>query len=106
MGRRSLKARAKPPLEYSLLHTATLCLLAFGAVMVYSSSSAESLLGGSGDSAYFLKRYLFLGALGLVAILVMLFAPQGLWGLIRARTGAELFPLSRRVRGLPSERSR
>ena len=31
---------APPPLEYSLLLTATLCLLAFGAVMVFSASSA------------------------------------------------------------------
>ena len=35
---------AAPPLEYSLLLTATLCLLAFGAVMVFSASSARSLL--------------------------------------------------------------
>ena len=34
----------KPPVEYSILYTAMLCLLAFGAVMVYSASSAESLL--------------------------------------------------------------
>lgn len=40
---------------------------------------------------------LYLIALGAVAILVMLRAPKGLWGLIRARFGAELFPLSRRV---------
>jgi len=83
MGRRISKARAKPPLEYSLLYTATLCLLAFGAVMVYSSSSAESLLGGSGDSAYFLKRYLFLGALGLAA---MHFASRFGLGIIRKAT--------------------
>ncbi len=57
--------RAKPPLEYSLLYTATLCLLAAGAVMVYSASSAESLLT-TGDSAYFLKKYLLFGAIGLV----------------------------------------
>lgn len=44
---------------------------------------------------------LYLIALGLVAIAVMLKAPTGLWGLIRARTGAELFPLSFRVTGLP-----
>ena len=56
--------RAKPPLEYSLLYTATLCLLAAGAVMVYSASSAESLLT-TGDSAYFLKKYLLFGAIGL-----------------------------------------
>ena len=42
------KAPVKRPIEYSILYTATLCLLAFGAVMVYSASSAESLLDGSG----------------------------------------------------------
>src|SRR5918998_970860 len=36
----------KRPVEYSILYTATLCLLAGGAVMVYSASSAESLLAG------------------------------------------------------------
>src|SRR5215213_11483096 len=66
--RRSWKARAKPPLEYSILYTATLCLLAAGAVMVYSASSAESLLDGSGDPARFLKRYVVFGALGLLAM--------------------------------------
>src|SRR5215212_4773117 len=66
--RRSRKARAKPPLEYSILYTATLCLLAAGAVMVYSASSAESLLDGSGDPSYFLKRYLMYAAVGLVAM--------------------------------------
>jgi len=45
---------------------------------------------------------IYLIALGAVAIAVMLKAPQGLWGLIRARTGAELFPLSRKVTGIPS----
>jgi branched-chain amino acid transport system permease protein len=44
---------------------------------------------------------IYLIALGAVAIVVMLRAPDGLWGLIRARTGAELFPLSRRVTGIP-----
>lgn len=39
----------------------------------------------------------YLIALGLVAIAVMLKAPAGIWGLIRTRTGAELFPLSFRV---------
>jgi branched-chain amino acid transport system permease protein len=43
---------------------------------------------------------IYLIALGVVAIAVMLRAPTGLWGLIRSRTGAELFPLSRRVTGL------
>ena len=31
---------ARRPIEYSLLLTATLCLLALGAVMVFSASSA------------------------------------------------------------------
>jgi cell division protein FtsW len=61
-------ARPKPPIEYSILYTATLCLIAAGAVMVYSSSSAESLLQGSGDSSYFLKRYVIYAAIGLVAM--------------------------------------
>lgn len=65
-----MKGKAKPPIEYSLLLTATLCLFAAGAVMVYSASSAESLLGDNGDPAFFLKRYLMFGALGLVALYV------------------------------------
>src|SRR5438270_254624 len=60
------RSRPKPPLEYSILYTATLCLLAAGAVMVYSASSAESVLQ-NGDPAFFLKRYLMFGALGLLA---------------------------------------
>jgi cell division protein FtsW len=52
-------------MEYSLLYTATLCMLAAGAVMVYSASSAESLLQGPGDPAYYLKRYLACGIVGL-----------------------------------------
>jgi cell division protein FtsW len=59
-------AARKRPIEYSLLYTATLCLLAFGAVMVYSASSAESLLSGSGDPSYYLKRYVVFGLIGLV----------------------------------------
>ncbi len=68
---RRRRARPKPPLEYSILYTATLCLLAVGAVMVYSASSAESLLDGSGDPSYFLKRYVAFGALGLIAMHVI-----------------------------------
>ena len=72
------KAPVKRPIEYSILYTATLCLLAFGAVMVYSASSAESLLDGAGDPAYYLKRYLIFGAIGLVAMHVDLApGPEG-----------------------------
>jgi cell division protein FtsW len=61
----SKSKKASPPIEYSLLLTATMCLLAFGVVMVFSASSTTSLLGESGDSAYYLKRTLIFGALGL-----------------------------------------
>src|SRR3982751_1512733 len=62
------RAARKRPVEYSILYTATLCLLAFGAVMVYSASSAESLLSGPGDPSYYLKRYLMYGLVGLVVM--------------------------------------
>jgi cell division protein FtsW len=65
------KTGAAPPVEYSLMLTATLCLLAFGVVMVFSASSTTSLLGESGDGAYYLKRTLLFGALGLVAMRVL-----------------------------------
>jgi cell division protein FtsW len=54
--------------EYSILLTATLCLLAAGAVMVYSASSAESLLQGSGDPSFYLKRYVAFGLVGLAVL--------------------------------------
>ncbi|MEL6564965.1 MAG: branched-chain amino acid ABC transporter permease [Pseudomonadota bacterium] len=41
---------------------------------------------------------IYLMVLGLVAIVVMLQAPKGVWGLIRERFDLELFPLSYRVR--------
>ena len=41
---------------------------------------------------------IYLLVLGLVAIVVMLKAPKGVWGLIRDRFDLELFPLSYRVR--------
>lgn len=62
------RAARKRPVEYSILYTATLCLLAFGAVMVYSASSAESLLSGPGDPSFYLKRYLIFGLVGLVVM--------------------------------------
>src|SRR3954467_563428 len=73
MRRPSKRAR---PLEYTLLYAVTLFLLAIGAVMVYSASSATSLLHGSGDPSYYLKRYVIFGMLGLVVLRVM--SQQGL----------------------------
>ena len=62
------KKRSRPlPVEYSMLLTATLCLLALGAVMVFSASSTTKVLqeGGLSSSAYYLKRTLAFGAIAL-----------------------------------------
>src|SRR6201988_4135856 len=69
-GRRRARGGAQS-LEQRILLTATLCLLAFGAVMVYSASSATSLLQGSGTGSSYLVRYLVYGAIGLVAMRVL-----------------------------------
>ena len=45
--------------------------MAGGAVMVYSASSARTLLEGSGDGSTYLVKYLMYGALGLVVMQVM-----------------------------------
>lgn len=84
---RSRRGAGSQPIEYSLLLTATLCLLAFGVVMVFSASSTTSLLGESGDGAYYLKRTVVFGLLGLLALRVL--AHGGL-GAIRALTPAIL----------------
>ena len=62
--------------EEQMLRTATLALIAFGAVMVYSASSGTSLLSDGGDSSEYLKRYVMSAALGLVAL--SFFARNGL----------------------------
>jgi branched-chain amino acid transport system permease protein len=41
----------------------------------------------------------YLMTIGLIAIVVMLFAPKGLWGLISARSGLHLFPVRRKLVG-------
>jgi cell division protein FtsW len=62
------RARAAAPAEYNLLLTATLCLLALGAVMVFSASSTTRVLedGNLSNSAFYLKRTLMFGLAGLV----------------------------------------
>jgi len=60
--------RKEQPLEHRLLLTATFCLLAGGAVMVYSASSARTLLEGQGDGTMYLVKYLAYGSLGLIAM--------------------------------------
>jgi branched-chain amino acid transport system permease protein len=43
----------------------------------------------------------YLLILGLIGILIMLFAPRGLWGLFTGRTGIQLFPVRRILAGQP-----
>jgi cell division protein FtsW len=62
--------RAAASTEYNMLLTATLCLLALGAVMVFSASSTTQVLndGGLSNSAFYLKRTLMFGAVGLLVM--------------------------------------
>jgi cell division protein FtsW len=73
------------PAEYNMLLTATLCLLALGAVMVFSASSTTQVLqnGGLSNSAFYLKRTLMVGAIGL--LLMHMVARHGL-GSVRRLT--------------------
>jgi cell division protein FtsW len=65
------KAPRAVPLEYNLLLTATLCLLAFGAVMVYSASSTSTLLQGHGTGSAYLVKFVIFGGVGLVLMHVL-----------------------------------
>jgi cell division protein FtsW len=58
--RRSARAAALP-VEHSLLLTATLCLLALGAVMVYSASCAVGVPRGSGSGTGELVSFVLSG---------------------------------------------
>jgi cell division protein FtsW len=65
---RSARAKKPQPLEHRLLLTATFCLLAGGAVMVYSASSARTLLEGQGDGTAYLVKYVAYGLVGLAVM--------------------------------------
>ncbi len=54
-----------------MLMSATLCLLAFGAVMVYSASSPPGVLSGRGFGTGLFLRYVLFGSLGVVAMQVL-----------------------------------
>ncbi len=89
-GKKKARSRAAAvSTEYSLLLTATLCLLALGAVMVFSASSTTRILqnGGLSDSAFYLKRTLLFGA---VALLIMHFAARTKGGLAMVRRATPL----------------
>jgi cell division protein FtsW len=58
-------------IEEDVLLTAVLCLLALGAVMVYSASSATSVVEGGGTGSSLLVRYVVFGSLGFAALLVI-----------------------------------
>jgi cell division protein FtsW len=64
-------ATAQHSLEHRILLTATLCLLAFGAVMVYSASSATTVVQGHGYGSGYLIKYVVYGALGLIVMRVL-----------------------------------
>ena len=83
MGKRQPRQK---PLEHRLLLTATFCLLAGGAVMVYSASSARTLLEGDGDGTTYLVKYVVYGAVGLLAMHLI-----SRHGLVPARRYTRLF---------------
>src|SRR3954466_11663379 len=66
-----MRRKKQQPLEHRLLLTATFCLLAGGAVMVYSASSARTLLQGEGDGTGYLLKYVGYGAVGLAGMYVI-----------------------------------
>jgi cell division protein FtsW len=63
--------RSGQSLEHRILLTATMCLLAFGAVMVYSATSATTLLQGGGYGGSYLVKLIIYGAIGLVLMRVL-----------------------------------
>jgi cell division protein FtsW len=67
-GKASTSASHQQSLEHRLLLTATFCLLAIGAVMVYSASSATTLLQGQGNAGGDLIRFVAYGAVGLLVM--------------------------------------
>jgi cell division protein FtsW len=58
-------AATQHSLEHRILLTATMCLLAFGAVMVYSASSATTVVQGHGNGSGYLIKFVLYGAIGL-----------------------------------------
>jgi cell division protein FtsW len=89
---RSARAKKPQPLEHRLLLTATFCLLAGGAVMVYSASSARTLLEGQGDGTAYLVKYVAYGAVGLALMHVI-----SRHGLVAARRYTPLILLASAV---------
>ncbi len=70
-GGRSRRRRPTGATEYIILTVLTMMLLAFGVVMVFSASWANSYLGAAHDSFYYLKRELIFAAAGLALMFIM-----------------------------------
>ncbi len=68
--RRGSTTRSRP-IEEDVLITAVLCLVAFGAIMVYSASSASTVIRGGGDGTGFLVKYVLYGAAGFVLLRIV-----------------------------------
>jgi cell division protein FtsW len=65
------RSAGQSSLEHRILLTATMCLLAFGAVMVYSASSATTLLQGGGFGGSYLVKFVIYGVVGLIVMRVL-----------------------------------
>ena len=76
-GRRRKKEQAEYFFDYTLLFI-VLFLLGFGLVMVYSVSSYEAY-ADYGDAAYYLKKQLVAGIIGLVAMIITANIPYKIW---------------------------
>lgn len=62
-------------IEEDVLLTAVFCLVAFGAVMVYSASSATSVIAGNGDGTGLLIKYLVFAGVGFLGLNVAIRFP-------------------------------
>ncbi|MGI8803360.1 MAG: putative lipid II flippase FtsW [Solirubrobacteraceae bacterium] len=67
-GGRTARIVPQLPIEHSILLTATFCLIAAGAVMVYSASSPRSLAGGQGAATAYLIKFVGYGGVGLLCM--------------------------------------
>ena len=79
MSRRIQKKREneKGYLDYNLMFL-VLFLLAFGLIMIYSSSSYEAMLK-FGDAAYYFKKQLFATVIGLVVMFAVMIIDYRIW---------------------------
>lgn len=97
-----VKLRISPDSAFSVEWSA----LAFLMVIIGGFGTIEGPIIGA--LVYFLLRWAlgdfgtsYLIALGVLAIVVMLFERRGIWGAIQKRTNIELFPVRRRLRRRP-----